>query len=174
MVAVRLDERLKSRLDPSDVVQDVLMEATNRLAGYAADKPVAFYPWLRRLAWERIVHLYRTHIVAQRRSVTREQQPEIALPGQSTVMLVDALADNQSSPSESLLRKQMNSSIKNALERLKPHDRELLVLRYLEQLSLREIADVLDSSESAIKSRHARALKRLGVFMLLDPNTSNR
>ena len=52
MVAIRLDDRLKARMDPSDVVQDVLVEAANRLPQFAEERPIAFYPWLRRLAWE--------------------------------------------------------------------------------------------------------------------------
>ena len=41
------------------------------------------------------------------------------------------------------------------------HDREILVLRYLEQLSNSEIADVLGLSDVAVRSRHMRALDRL-------------
>ena len=40
-------------------------------------------------------------------------------------------------------------------------DRELLVMRYLEQLSTKEIAAALGSTEGAIKTRHVRALERL-------------
>ena len=48
-----------------------------------------------------------------------------------------------------------------ALEALEPRDREVLVLRYLEQLTSKEIAAVLGSSEAAVKTRHRRALERL-------------
>lgn len=169
MVAIRLDDRLKARVDPSDVVQDVLVEASNRLPQYVKERPIAFYPWLRRLAWERIVQLYRMHVEAQRRSVTREQRLNLPLPDNSAMMLADVLALSQSSPSQKLERKQMKAKIRAALDQLKSHDRELLILRYLERLSLREIAEVLGSTEVAIKSRHVRALKRLGT-MLSNPN----
>jgi RNA polymerase sigma factor (sigma-70 family) len=48
-----------------------------------------------------------------------------------------------------------------ALEQLKPYDREILVLRYLEQLGVAEIADVLGISQTAVTSRHLRAVQRL-------------
>ena len=48
-----------------------------------------------------------------------------------------------------------------ALARLRPRDREVLVLRHLEQLSIRDIAAVLGISEGAVKTRHLRALQRL-------------
>src|SRR6516165_5011523 len=62
MVAVRLDRRLAARVDPSDVVQETLAEAARNLADYLRERPIPFYPWLRRLAWERLVKLHRRHI----------------------------------------------------------------------------------------------------------------
>src|SRR3954449_6327982 len=72
MVAVRLDRRLAARVDPSDVVQEALAEAARLLPGYLQERPVSFYPWLRRLAWERLVKLHRRHVAAGKRSVARE------------------------------------------------------------------------------------------------------
>src|SRR5947209_12664922 len=74
MVAVRADPRLAARVDPSDVVQEALADAARKLDGYLRDRPLPFYPWLRRLAWERIVLLHRRHVRAQRRSVTGEER----------------------------------------------------------------------------------------------------
>src|SRR4051794_25150155 len=51
MVALRLDRRLAARADPSDVVQEALLEAAARLDEYLRSRPIPFYPWLRRIAW---------------------------------------------------------------------------------------------------------------------------
>src|SRR5437763_12378901 len=72
MVAVRLDRRLTARIDPSDVVQEALVDAARKLPEYLRQQPMPFYPWLRRLAWERLMKLYQRHITAGKRSVTRE------------------------------------------------------------------------------------------------------
>src|SRR4051794_14464625 len=72
MVAVRLDPRLAARLDPSDIVQEALADAHQKLDQYAHERPLPFYPWLRRLAWERVVQAHRYHGRA-RRSVDREE-----------------------------------------------------------------------------------------------------
>src|SRR3954470_21288218 len=68
MVAVRLDPRLAARVDPSDVVQDALVDAARKLAAYLRDRPLPFYPWLRRLAWERLTKVHLRH-TSGRRSV---------------------------------------------------------------------------------------------------------
>jgi hypothetical protein len=55
MVAIRIDRRVAARVDPSDVVQDALKTAHERLPEYLADPQLPFYPWLRRIAWDRRV-----------------------------------------------------------------------------------------------------------------------
>jgi RNA polymerase sigma factor (sigma-70 family) len=60
---------------------------------------------------------------------------------------------------------EMQSRTTAALMQLKPHDREILVLRYLEQLGVEEIADVLGVSQTAVTSRHLRALQRLRLIL---------
>ncbi len=74
MVQYRLDPRVAARIDASDVVQEALLTATGTIRDYAQQRPVAFYPWLRRIAWERMIDLQRQHLDAQRRSVLREAQ----------------------------------------------------------------------------------------------------
>jgi RNA polymerase sigma-70 factor (ECF subfamily) len=73
MIAVRLDPRLKGRLDPSDIVQDVLVEASQKMATELAGNSVEFYPWLRGLAWDRLCRLHRHHVATRKRSVAREE-----------------------------------------------------------------------------------------------------
>src|SRR5438309_806980 len=59
MVALRLDRRLAARVDPSDVVQEAILEADQLLSAYLEERPLPFYPWLRRLAWKRLMKLYK-------------------------------------------------------------------------------------------------------------------
>jgi RNA polymerase sigma-70 factor (ECF subfamily) len=160
MVAVRADPRLAARVDPSDVVQEALADAAHKLDGYLRDRPLPFYPWLRRLAWERIVLLHRRHVRAQRRSVTREER-EMQLPDGSVLDLARHLAASSSGPSGRLRRDELQMRLRAALAQLRDADREVLVLRHLEGLSARDIAAVLDISEAAVNTRHVRALHRL-------------
>ena len=66
MVRVRMDRRLAGCEDPSEVVQEALAEAAQKLSGHLRERPVPFYPWLRELAVERLVTLNRRHVQAGR------------------------------------------------------------------------------------------------------------
>jgi RNA polymerase sigma-70 factor (ECF subfamily) len=161
LVALRLDRRLAARLDPSDVVQEALAEADRRLADYLRDRPLPFYPWLRQLALERLIDLHRRHVRAGKRSVLRERRGPPGLPDESALQLADQLLARGSSPSARLCRQELREQVQAALARLGDADRELLVLRHLEQLPARDIAAVLGISEGAVYTRHLRALERL-------------
>jgi RNA polymerase sigma-70 factor (ECF subfamily) len=165
LVAVRMDPRLASRLDPSDVVQEVLAEADRRLDGYLRDRPVPFYPWLRQLADERLADAHRRHVRAARRSVTREQPPAPALPDASAAERVGRLLGSGTGPSAAARRHELRERVRAALAALPAPDREVLVLRHLEQLSARETAEVLGLTEAAVKSRALRAAQRLRALL---------
>jgi RNA polymerase sigma-70 factor (ECF subfamily) len=160
MVAFRLDRRLAARVDPSDVVQEAIMEAAVRLSDYLERRPLPFYPWLRQLAWDKLIELHRRHIHAQKRSITREDADVLGLPDESVVELASRLLAGGSSPSHHVLREELRDRVRAALVTLAERDREILVLRHLEQLSVREIAVVIGISEGAVKVRHLRALER--------------
>ena len=161
MVAVRLDRRLAARVDPSDVVQEALAEAIQHFPEYLRTRPLPFSAWLRQFAWQRLVKLHRHHIRAQKRSVRREEALPMPLPEDSVLRLARRLLARGSSPSQALIHDELRERLRVALDQLAPHDREILVMRNLEQLPVAEIAAVLGLTEGAVKVRHLRALQRL-------------
>jgi RNA polymerase sigma-70 factor (ECF subfamily) len=161
MVAVYLDRRLSARVDPSDIVQEALADAARGLAGYLREPPLPFYPWLRQFAWQRLLQLHRRHIRARRRSVEREVPWDIAVPDQSAAALADRLMASGTSPSRRLIRDELRRRVQAAMERLAERDREILVMRHLEEMSAAEIAAILGISEGAVRVRLLRALTRL-------------
>src|SRR5579859_7335609 len=68
MIAWRLDRRLAPRVDPSDVVQEVLLEASRKMDRYLRERPLPFFPWLRALVGEHLATLHRRHVRARKRS----------------------------------------------------------------------------------------------------------
>jgi RNA polymerase sigma-70 factor (ECF subfamily) len=91
MIGLRMDRRLAARIDPSDVVQETLADAVQQLSDYLRRQPLPFYPWLRQLARDRLADFYRLHVLAQKRSVRREEPWIPPLPDESAVELADRL-----------------------------------------------------------------------------------
>ena len=166
MVAVRLDRRIAARVDPSDVVQETLAAAAAGLSDYLRRRPLPFYPWLRQIAWDRLIEVHRGHVQAAGRSVRRE---ETELPEHSAFDLADRLAGGVTSPSLRAAREEMRGLVRNAIAHLAATDREVLVLRHLEGLQTAEIAALLHISHDAVRARHVRAIERLRQRIVHDP-----
>src|SRR5579859_1579614 len=124
VVALRLDPRMRPRLDPSDIVQDAQMEAFRRVGDFLERRPMAFRLWLRKTTCERLLMLERYHRRAARRSVDRE----VMLPERSAFALVQHLFAAGSSPSKRLERSETARRVRDVLAQLAPADREILLM----------------------------------------------
>jgi RNA polymerase sigma-70 factor (ECF subfamily) len=176
MIAARLDRRLAPRLDPSDVVQETLADAARRLPDYLRDRPLPFYAWLFRLAADRLARTHRDHVGSTVRGIAREERIDGPSHDEATSeRLVDRLTANETTPGRRMAREERRLLLAGAIERMDAADREILGLRYLDQLAFDEIASVLEIGLSAAKMRHLRALERLrGLLEELgvEPSTS--
>jgi RNA polymerase sigma-70 factor (ECF subfamily) len=161
MVAAHLDRRVATRVDPSDIVQEALFDAHRDLSDYLRRRPLPLYPWLRQLTWERLLKWHRAHIAVQKRSVGREEARDLTFSEESAVQLSHRLIAAGTSPSRCLIREELRQRVRAALEAASPRDREILVMRHLEEMSAAEIAAALGITERAAKARHTRALERL-------------
>ena len=86
MIAMRLDQRLAQRVDVSDIIQDVLIEANRRLVEYVQSPSIPFHLWIRQIAKDRIIDAHRRHRLSAKRSIDREQGPiAFASNDQSTI-----------------------------------------------------------------------------------------
>lgn len=162
MVQLRMDNVLSQRVDASDIVQDVLLEASQRLTDYIKDARMPFHLWLRQLAKDQLIDTHRRHRVAQRRSLDREQ-PLVrhANSDHSSLDLAAQLRDQELTPAAAALRKEFQQRFYVALAELEEDDRELILMRHVEQLSNSDVAQALGLSPPAAGMRHLRALRRL-------------
>ena len=110
---------------------------------------------------QRLYDLHVQHVEAKKRSVAREACEPMMLSDESIVQLAERVVASGTSPSMNLFRKELRRRVRKALAQMKAEDREVLVLRYLEQLDSKEIAAIAGVSEDAVNMRHLRALKRL-------------
>ncbi|HQU41544.1 MAG TPA: sigma-70 family RNA polymerase sigma factor, partial [Pirellulales bacterium] len=85
----------------------------------------------------------------------------LSLPDESVAELASRLVDVAADPQAGMVRDELRARVRAGLDRLSPDDREVLVLRHLEQLSVAETAAALGIKEGTVKVRALRALKRL-------------
>jgi RNA polymerase sigma-70 factor (ECF subfamily) len=170
MVALRLDPRLQGRVDTSDVLQEVYLEAFRQLPDYLHDPTLPFFLWLRFLAAHKLGRIHRHYLGTQARDARREVSLDRgAVPEASSAALAAQLVGHDTPPSEAAARAERKRLLQEALERMDPLDREVVALRHFEQLSRAETARVLGISEAATAKRYLRALARLKETLALRP-----
>jgi RNA polymerase sigma-70 factor (ECF subfamily) len=168
MVQLRLDQKIQRRIDVSDVVQDVLIEANRRLQDYlqtAGQMP--FHLWLRQIAQDRIIDAHRRHRVSAKRSVDRERPLAVpAADDHSTIQLAAQLCDRQLTPAAAATQAELAKAVEAAIAKLPDQDCEIIIMRHYEQLSNQEIAQALGLTEPAASMRYLRAIRRLKELMV--------
>ncbi|MFG0265388.1 MAG: sigma-70 family RNA polymerase sigma factor [Rhodopirellula sp. JB055] len=162
LVEVRLDRKVQRRVDVSDVVQEVLVEASGRLQKYLDDPVMAFHLWLRQIAWDHIIDTYRRHRVSAKRNMDREQPIGGGGPvDESSVNLAIQLCDPAMTPAAVATQREIAVQVEAAIEKLDEGDREIILMRHYEHLSNLEIAEVLNLNPPAASMRYLRAVRRL-------------
>jgi RNA polymerase sigma-70 factor (ECF subfamily) len=157
-IAMRMDRRVAARVDASDVLQETYMEAFRRLPQYLKKEKMPFYIWLYWIAREKLIGLHRRHLGARKRTVKYEVPP---MPADSSAQLVSGLIGRLPSPSQELAKEELAEQLRTALEQLDADERDLILWRHFEELSIHDIAQLLDITEDAAKKRHLRAVERL-------------
>jgi len=170
MISLRLDQAVSRRVDASDVVQDVLIKASQRLSEYLRNPVLPFHLWLRQIARDHVIDAHRRHRVSARRTVDREQglyskRGGASFDDRSSLDLAAQLRDSGLTPAAEALRNELQSRFHSVLVRLDDDDREIILLRHFEQLSNSEAAETLGLSEAAAGMRHLRALRRLRALL---------
>jgi RNA polymerase sigma-70 factor (ECF subfamily) len=162
MVALRLDERLRGRIDPSDVLQEAFLEAAKALPQYLERPEQPVFLWLRWLTGMTIQVLHRRHLGTRARDAGREVQLlDRPWPEATSAALAAQLLGRDTRPSVAAIRAERQRRLQEALNAMDPVDREVLVLRHFEELTNAEVARELKLQESAASKRYIRALHRL-------------
>jgi RNA polymerase sigma-70 factor (ECF subfamily) len=167
MIGLRLDPALAGRVDASDVVQDVMLEVSQRLADYLRNPAMPFHLWLRHIAKDHVIDAHRRHRQAQRRSLDREQPLVPAgLADQSSLDLAGQFLDREITPASAAVRHELQKRMQQAVAGLDEDDREIILMRHYEQLSNQEVATALGLTEAAASMRHLRAVRKLRAALL--------
>jgi len=162
MIDLRMDRQVQRRVDASDIVQDVLVEANRRLAEYLKDPAMPFHLWLRHIAHDRLIDAHRRHRQAARRSIDRERPLAAArFLDQSSLDLAAQLADRELTPAAAATWAELQRRFQAALDTLEEEDQEVILMRHFEHLTNTEVAQALNLSAPAAGMRYLRAMRRL-------------
>ncbi|MBI2806846.1 MAG: sigma-70 family RNA polymerase sigma factor [Planctomycetes bacterium] len=162
MIDLRLDPAIAQRLDASDVVQEVLLEANRRLKDYLKAPAMPFHLWLRHIAKDHVIDAHRRHHQAQKRGVNREQP--MHRPGwsdRSSLDLAGQLLDQDLTPASAAIQEEMQCRLREAIAQLDDDDRDVILMRHYEMLANQEVAATLGLTEAAASMRYLRAVRKL-------------
>ncbi|MBI3406981.1 MAG: sigma-70 family RNA polymerase sigma factor [Planctomycetes bacterium] len=157
VVQLRMDQKLRARIDPSDVVQEAQLEAAQRIEDYLGREPMPFHIWLRKTAYENLLRLRRQHVEAECRSVEKQ----IALPDNSSAMLALKILSREPNPGNQAVEQELARRLRHAIAQLPEVDAEIVLMRNLEGLTNLETAQVLDLEPAATSKRYGRAILKL-------------
>lgn len=170
IVQLRMDRRLQGRTDPSDVIQEVYIDAHQRVRHYLEKPQMPFFLWLREVAMQRLVDVHRRHLEAQMRDARREvsiNRDDFSVI--TSASMAEQLVGHLTSPSQRVARAELIEHVEAALEGMSPIDREILALRHFEELTNNDIAQVLGITKAAASNRYVRALARLRTALEVIP-----
>lgn len=154
VVELRINDDLRARVDPSDVVQETQLAAAQQMDDYLVRRPMSFRVWLRRTALNRLADAQRRHTAGKRNA-----RQDVSLPDHSSIALAQSLLEGR--PSQTLGRHEMAQKVRQAIDSLDKSDRELLMMRYYEELTNQEVAELLEIGPATASQRYGRALRRL-------------
>jgi RNA polymerase sigma-70 factor (ECF subfamily) len=175
MLRLRLDHRLRGRLDAEDILQDTYLDASQRLRDYAAEPKMSFFLWLRFLAAQKLIDAQRHHLGVEKRNVDLEVSLYRGpMPEATSASLAAQLLGRLTSPSLAAIRAETQVKVQEVLNAMDPTDREVLILRHFEQFSNAEVAEVLGLSKAAASKRYISALKRLRATLAGVPGFEER
>jgi RNA polymerase sigma-70 factor (ECF subfamily) len=162
-----IDRRLQGKVDPSDVVQESFLEAQRDFAQFRGSSERELTAWLRQVLAHNLANVVR-HYQSTRRDVRLERELQAELD-RSSQSCDPGLIATCSSQSDRASRREQMVLVADALARLPPDYREVLILRHLEGLTFPEVACRMERTLTAVNKLWVRALGRLRDVLGVSP-----
>jgi RNA polymerase sigma-70 factor (ECF subfamily) len=153
-----LDDRLRAKCAPSDMVQNALMNASSGMGDFRGDTIQSLKAWLREILRNEMAMASRHFLGTAKRDVRREQ---VSKTDSQFWLQRRQIKDRMVTPSTEAVLQEDAAELRAAMVRLPDDYRSVLIMRNWERLSFKQIAVRLERSENAAKKLWARALSRL-------------
>lgn len=163
IAVARLDPRLRARCNPSDVVQETLLEAYRDFHQFRGGQEREFLAWIRQILANNLARMIELHLLTDKRDMRREMQIERLSPGSGSRLENREywFTDGEPSPSSILQRQEDFTTLLDRLGKLPSHYRDVLMLRHIEDLPFEQVALRLGKSVGAVRMIWLRALETL-------------
>jgi RNA polymerase sigma-70 factor (ECF subfamily) len=160
LARMQISSRLQVKADPEDLVQETFLKAHRDFARFRGKREKEWVAWLRQILAYNLAHLVRRYHGSKRRDIKLERAMEEALD-ESSSALDRGLAASDTSPSKQALRREQSVLLADALSKLPPDYREVIILSHLQGQSFPEVARQMGRTLDSVKNIWARALARL-------------
>jgi RNA polymerase sigma-70 factor (ECF subfamily) len=160
LARLQIGRRIQGKVDAGDLVQETFLQAYRCFAQFRGNSEAEFSGWLRQILASRVAKLLRRYRGSQSRDVRLERELEQELD-QSSRLIDPGLVAPLSTPSQGASRREQAVLLAHALARLSADDREVIILRHLEEHTFPEVAERMGRSVDGVKKLWVRALGRL-------------
>jgi RNA polymerase sigma-70 factor (ECF subfamily) len=160
MARTQVEGRIRNRVDPSDLVQQTLLEAYRAFPRFQGGTEGEWLAWLKQILNHNAADFVRFHQTGKRqakREVHLDNQPSDS----STPGGLANLSDSIETPSQELMRKERELQLADAIAQLAPDYQEVIILRNLQRLPFDEVAQRLERSRPAAQMLWMRAIHKL-------------
>jgi RNA polymerase sigma-70 factor (ECF subfamily) len=159
----RIDPRIVRRVCEADLVQQTLAEAAARFGTFRGRTEAEFSAWIQTILSHVLEQAIRVHVLAAKRSVTRER-PLHNEGGSASFYWFDFAAD-EATPSKILIRGERALRLAQYVESLPGRQGAAIRLRFFEGLKVRQIAETMGLSHAAVAGLLKRGLRILRETM---------
>jgi RNA polymerase sigma-70 factor (ECF subfamily) len=160
MIEWRMNERLTAKVSPDDILQRAAVQAARKFDKLAESKLEPF-TWLYQVVQDELIEVCRENTM-EKRDVNRE----VRAPSGSAEHASLGLIAQFSSPSKKAIRQELQEEIRQALEQLRDEDREILCMRFFDDLLPAEIAAIKGQTANSISTAITRAKNKLRPLLL--------
>lgn len=167
LARTQLDEKVRGRVSPSDIVQETMLEAHCDFPKFRGSSDGEFFGWLRQILVNNLSRAVEQHVLAAKRDVRREVS-HIRINAsldRSTMRLEAMLADHRPSVESHASTQEQLVQLANALAQLSVDHRDVIVMRHLEGIPFSAVAERMGRTSGATRMLWLRAIGQLRQAM---------
>lgn len=155
-----LPRSTQAKIDASDVAQETLFKAHTNFAQFRGSTEQELAGWLRQILANHLADQCRRYRVNSGRDVAREVSLDL-LVDRSSQCLAGLFPGGTSSPSQQVSRRERSVLLANILAGLPDDQRQVIVLRSLQELDWKSVAEQMNQTEGAARMLWVRALRQI-------------